>query len=138
MKTKFNPNQEAILTYTPDFQSQPFTVTGLGESLLPVVAAVESLQPVQTMKDTAPVPKPIQTGPENVYVDFSALPTRIVARKKLQARMYDLLHRTTMYDALVERIEEDRDISFARDLGILGVTRCAKHERAVSKLRGIL
>lgn len=136
MKTKFNPSQEAVLSYTPDFQTTPLTIVGPGETVQAVAEQVASLAPVAPMT-AVEAPKTV-SEPTVTYIDFSALPSRIIARKRLQARVYDFMHRTTMYDALVERIEEDRDISFARDLGILGVTRCAKHERAVSKLRGIL
>jgi hypothetical protein len=133
---QFNPEAEAVLTFVPAFQSSTFTVTGIGESLLPIAEAIEHSQPLVT--ETAPQAPvtPVQT--QNQYIDMSELGSRQIARKKLTARFYDLTHRTNMYGLLVDRINEDRDVAFARGLGLISTTHCLKHEKAVSKLRGML
>lgn len=135
----FNPEQEAVLQYVPDFQSATFTVVGLGETLLPLA---EEIQVAEATTPIAPVtavqPTQLVETPKPAYEDFSTLEAREVLRRKINARFYDTFHRTNMYGLLVDRINEDRDVAFARGLGILGVTHCAKHEKAVAKLRQLV
>jgi hypothetical protein len=136
MKTQtFNPEQEATLTYVPDFQDSTFTVTGLGEALLPIVEAVaEAPRPAAKAVEVPVVAVQVQ----NQYTDLSELPSRQIARMKLRSRVYDMIHRTNMTELLTERINEDRDVAFARSLGLVGVTHCQKHEKAVAKLRQLV
>lgn len=140
MKTQeFNPALEAELVYTPSFQANPMTITGLGETLLPLAEEIKAAEAVPTVEPAkAPQAPVMPVAPQNQYIDMSELKGREIARKKLTARFYDTFHGTNMYGMLVDRINEDRDIAFARGLGIIGVTHCAKHEKAVAKLRQLV
>jgi hypothetical protein len=62
---QFNPEAEAVLTFVPAFQSSTFTVTGLGESLLPIAEAIEHSQPMPSQTNVeAPktVSEPVQSN----------------------------------------------------------------------------
>lgn len=128
--------QPVELTYVPDFQSRPFTVVGEYEAVQDVAAHVAQARPVRTVKAVEAPVQPIE--PQNQYIDLSELGGRQIARMKLKSRVYDMLHSTNMTGLLIERINEDRDVAFARSLGLVGVTHCAKHEKAVAKLRQLV
>lgn len=132
------PDQEAELIFIPDFQDTPFTIRDVAANLAPLA---EELIKQDERRQVAPkaveTPKAVPK-PELAYVDFSALPSRQIARMKVSAWLYDRQHKTDMLALLNERIDNDRDVAFARGLGLLSVTRCQKHEKAVAKLRGML
>jgi hypothetical protein len=136
---QFNPEQEAELTYFPEWNNgQPFVIRDIGESLLPLaeeIKAAEATAPTRHQTAVQPAQQVVATRP--AYEDFNALAPREVLRRKINASWFDLLHKTNMRELLQERIDDDRNVAFARDLGLLSVTRCAKHEKAVSKLRGL-
>lgn len=140
MKTPntFNPEAEAVLQYVPDFQTSTFTVTGLGETLLPIAESIKADE-AQPVRAVAHVETPLdRVTIQNAYEDLSTLAPRETIRRKISAFIYDKRNGTNMLDLLNERIADDRDVAFARNLGILGVTHCAKHEKAVAKLKQLV
>lgn len=136
---QFNPEQEAILQYVPDFQTSTFTVTGLGEQLEPLAEEIKAMEAAAPIAPVAANKVPVTAPkPELAYEDFSTLPGRQIARMKVSSFLYDTFHGTNMLDLLNDRINDDRNVRFAREIGLLGVTRCAKHEKAVATLRRIM
>jgi hypothetical protein len=133
---QFNPEAEAVLTFVPAFQSSTFTVTGIGESLLPIAEAIEHSQPMPSQTNVeAPSAAPT---PKVEYIDLSTLAPKEVLRRKISSWVYDRQHGTNMLGLLNERIKDDRNVRFARDLGLISSTHCLKHEKAVAKLKSLV
>jgi hypothetical protein len=135
MKTKqtFNPEQEATLTYQPDFQDRPLVITGIGESLLPIVEAVERDYAAQVDKVSAGAIKATQSAPET-----ATEPIELTGhRATIAAKLYDLAHGRNMYDLLKQKREDERDLAMAHKLGLITTDRCAKHERQLAQVRGL-
>lgn len=127
---QFNPEQEAVLTYVPDFQSTPFTVTGLGESLLPIAEAVEREQVSRVSKVSALMVKTAQAASETaVEPELTGL------RATIAAKMHDLRFGTHMFEALQDKRDTERDLKFAGSLGLLTDEVCAKHRKALDEVR---
>jgi hypothetical protein len=135
-----DPGQAELTTYIPG-QDTPLIVRGDAELI------EEGYRRQLVREATAPtvreVPKPVEApqapiAVQNQYIDMSALPGREIARMKLRSWFYDRQHKTNMYGLLIDRINEDRDVAFARNLGLLSTTHCAKHEKAVAKLRQLV
>lgn len=137
MKTKetINPDLPFDLTIQPDWQATPFTISQLDyDTAMELKADYEAHVPMPTVSHVeAPQPAP---APKVEYVDFAELSGREIARKRLSARIYDVLHRSNMSDLLEQKIADDRNVAFATKLGILTVneTYCQKHQKAVAKL----
>lgn len=130
---------EGTAELTTELNGHDFVIRGDEEELYDLATRI--------VAENAPAPvhkpKPVQAvkpavRPLDQYTDFSALQGRQVLRMKAQSFIYDRLHGTNMLDLLTDRINADRDVAFARSLGLLGVTHCAKHEKAVSKLRQLV
>ncbi len=121
-----------------EFGGRPFVIAGDAEAVLEQAERLQSL--VGRMAIT-PAVKPVEAPriapkPQDGYIDTSTLHPRELVRRKLAARMYDLVHRTDMHGLLQEKINEDRDVAFARKLGLITTTHCQKHAKAVAELRG--
>jgi hypothetical protein len=137
MKTKEQPYIEAELTTS--LNGKPFLITGQPEVVTELYEAAIADYDAQPVKATKAVEAPIAAVPvQNQYTDLSELPSRQIARMKLRSRVYDMVHRTNMTGLLIERINEDRDVAFARSLGLVSVTHCQRHEKAVAKLRQLV
>jgi hypothetical protein len=133
MKTveTFNPEQEAVLTYVPAFQNSEFVVTGVGETLVPIAAAIQALETAEPAKrrNVASIAvEAVQTAPE-------ALTGR---RATIAAKFYDLTHGSSMYDLLMQKRRDERDLAMAKKLGLITTDRCAKHERQLATVRGLV
>jgi hypothetical protein len=58
-------------------------------------------------------------------------------RAVVTAKLYDLAHGSNMYDLLLQRRAEERDLAMAKRLGLITADRCIKHERQLAKVRGM-
>lgn len=130
---QFNPEQEAELVYTPSFQSAPFTVTGLGEALLPIAEAVEREQTSRVQNVAAATIKTAQTA-----LETATAPTELTGhRATIAAKLHDLRFGTHMLDELRERRAIERDLRFAGKLGLLTDEVCAKHRKALDQVKDL-
>lgn len=130
----FNPEAEAVLTLIPEYQDTPFVITGLGEQLLPIAEAVqaaESAAPVKRRNVASVAVEAATQAPEAPQV----LSGR---RATITAKLHDLVNGTNMYDLLLQKRAEERDLAMAKKLGLITTDRCAKHDRQLATVRGML
>lgn len=144
---QLTPDTPASLQYTPDFQASVITIRGDHDVLVDVNTDLDALEArllAQNDKVSASVGKAAVEAPVSVtdlnHADMSALPTMQTAKLKVSAFIYDRLHKTNMLGLLNERIDTDRNVRFATELGLLSVeeTYCRKHEKAVAKLKQLV
>jgi hypothetical protein len=129
-QNQFNPNQEAVLQYVPDFQTSSFTIVGLGETLLPIAEAVERSQTHETVQHASHVAKTAVAGAMEA-VELTG------HRATIAAKLHDLRFGTHMLDALRERRALERDLRFAGSLGLLTDEVCAKHRKALDQVKDL-
>jgi hypothetical protein len=131
---QFNPDQEAELTYFPEWNNgQPFVIRDIGESLLPLATAIQAAE-------AAPAPRTnkVTSMAGKAAVEAPEVPETLTGRRAtITAKLYDLVNGSSMYDLLMQKRRDERDLAMAKKLGLITTDRCAKHEKAVSKLRGL-
>jgi hypothetical protein len=133
-KEQFNPDLEAELTFIPAFQDTPMTITGVGETLVPIAAAIQAAEAApapRTNKVTSMAGKAAVEAPEQ--------PETLTGRRAtIAAKFYDLTHGSSMYDLLMQKRRDERDLAMAKKLGLITTDRCAKHERQLATVRGLV
>jgi hypothetical protein len=126
---QFNPEAEAVLTFVPAFQSSTFTVTGLGESLLPIAEAIEHSQPMPSQTNVE-APKTV-SEPVEQYINLGTLDGRTEARMSLKALAWDIktLGRNNEYRRFKERVAQEKALAIDMELGLVQSVHCRLHER---------
>lgn len=122
--------------YLP-FQDVPFTVTGDYDYLQSTygrTAATEA-QIAQTTERAARVSKVAQTAATIVTAPIHGLAEHVKTETKVG--LYDMVHGTQFRKIMKEQRDLRRDTAFAQRIGIVGIDRCAKHERAMRAVQNI-
>lgn len=120
------------LTINPDWQSQPFVITGNAEAVMPLAEAA------QAHDKALPVHRAPKAGNKLIQAATQAtegFAGRLAVNVKTVA--YDKIHGTSMYEQLRQKRSDERDVRFAASIGLLtlGETMCAKHKHAVDSLK---
>lgn len=125
------PHQDASLSYIPDWNNgKTFTINSDYEDVLAV----------QQVIDTKPADIPVAVQkPVTAAQEAPQQPEVLEGRKaSIMAKLYDIRNGRNMYQLLKEQREAERDLAMARRLGLITTDRCAKHERQLAKIRGIV
>lgn len=121
-------------------EGKPFVITGQYEAVADQLANADKYVAELAALATETVVQPAQPAetPKPVYEDFNSLAPREVLRRKISAWVWDRKHGTTMLDLLNERLADDRNVAMAQKLGLITTVHCAKHQRAVDKLKQLV
>jgi hypothetical protein len=132
-QNQFNPELDGVLTYVPDFQDKPFTVTGLGEALLPIAEQVERSLAHVAVSHVQP-PR-IVSEPTEQYLNLGALHPRQEARMALKALAWDIktLGRNNEYRRFKERVAAEKVLAMDMELGLVQSVHCRLHERMLKR-----
>lgn len=121
-------------------EGQPFQIRGDYEAVAEQLPRAD--QYIKTLTDNSPVAvvQPAQPviAPKPAYEDFNTLEAREVLRRKISAWVWDRKNGTNMLDLLNQRIAEDRNLAMAQRLGLISSVHCARHQKAVDKLKRIV
>jgi hypothetical protein len=142
MKTQtFNPELEATLQYVPDFQSSVFTITGLGEQLVPLAEEIQAAeaQPVKSPAQTAVKAAVTSFEPKEQYLNLGNLEPRQEARMALKALAWDIktLGRNNEYRRFKERVAAEKALAMDMELGLVQSVHCRLHERMLDKTKAV-
>jgi hypothetical protein len=113
-----------------------FTITGSFEDIVPVYTDIEqrisTYKPAKIAAVVLEAPQPTHDNVEDYLPPLASGPA-----VELRTFVWDALHGTSFRHELHKQRQDRRDLRFAQELGIVGATRCARHEAALRKLHSL-
>lgn len=127
---------EAELVIGLPFQATPFTIAGDTEALIPIATAAYKAAERDEARQTRNVAaRAVRAAVEPVRSPEDEILTG--KRATIKAKLYDIANGTNMYELLLQKRQEERDLAMAKKLGLITADRCAKHEKQLATVRGM-
>lgn len=136
---KINMEQPAELTLNLGTGMEHFVIAGDAEAVLPLAEQAQAYDKANEARRgrVSHVSKHIgSTMLEAPKMAVSGLVGRVGL--DIKAKTFDVMNGTDLYGALQQKRKDERVLSMATSLGLVGVTHCAKHERAIAQLKRIV
>jgi len=121
--------QDLTLTINPDWQTKPFQISGVAETILPYAEAVQALDRSHPVKHTAQLGRTAVAAPESAVA-----PILEGRRASIAAKVFDVIYHDTSYQELKARRLAEKRLQHRIRIGTIVSDRCAKHERLLAKV----